>query len=207
MENSVKALYIAAGMLLGVMILSVWVYIFRQGASIGQFYEADRKTEQIQAFNSQFDKYTAVTKENSISSENLFDEKGNLPSDVVTCASLAYNINRKNDFDEKNSVTVVVEDIPSSLGLSSGPYYIYSKESQPKGAFVNYANNEVDFNKFLKAFNQVKILYSRNSEVVYKYYFDVEADGLEYSEITGKINKITFICKEVKNFDDLKEQN
>lgn len=196
MENSVKALYIAAGMLLGVMILSVWVYIFSQGASLGRNYEADRKTEQIQAFNSQFDKYTGV-----LSPENWpFESKSNTPSDVISCASLAYNINQKNEFDEKNCVEVVVKNLPSGK-----TYYIHSSDTQPKNAFEDASKNTIEFNQFLSDFNKVKILYSSNSEVVYNYYFNVEADGLSYSEETGKINKIVFTCKKVKNFSELAE--
>ena len=106
MENAVKALYIAAGMLIGVMVLSVWVYLFRQGASLGQFYETDQNTLQITAFNSQFEKYTNITERKP--GELKFLAKGNLPSDVITCANLAYDINRKADFDEKDCVEVIV---------------------------------------------------------------------------------------------------
>lgn len=203
MENSVKAIYIAAGMLLGVMILSVWVYLFRQGASLGQNYEADRNTERIVAFNSQFDKYTNITNQWKDSEHGYaFDTKGNLPSDVITCANLAYTINRKNDYDIENHVEVEVK-------LGGGKSYnVFSEEIQPKDFFVLPSRSKAtDFNSFLQYYSKVKIVninsnkYKSSGESIYEYYFDVGADGLEYSEVTGKIKKIIFNCVETEEFN------
>ena len=201
MDNSVKALYIAAGMLLGVMILSVWVYIFSQGASLGRNYDADKKTEQITAFNGQFDKYIGKAKQNDSDKGYSFEEKSNVASDIVTCASLAYDINRKNDYDVENHVEIVVE-MPSSK-----TYHIYPDERQSKDAFsITSFSNKISFSKFLKDYSNVKIVnitssrYNSSSEAIYQYYFDLDASKLEYSEITGKIKKVTFTVYETRKF-------
>lgn len=233
MENSVKALYIAAGMLFGVMILSVWVYIFRQGASLGQFYEADRNTERIQAFNSQFEKYDLSTIQRSAAYGYSFEEKGNTASDVITCANLVYNINKKNDFDERNSVEMIVK-------IGGTKYYVHSAEYQPKEFFLVDESKETarsktseyditsnkckSFNEFLQEYNKVKIVniavpspyqeLSTSAETIYKYYFDIDKDesgtageGIQYSEITGKVNKIVFTLYETEEFDTLGQGN
>ena len=230
MENAVKAIYIAAGMLLGVMILSVLVYIFRQGASLGRNYDIDRQTEQITAFNSQFEKYTGVAlQRKNLSKEDYgysFEEKSNIPSDVVTCANLAYNINRKNEYDVVNHVKVIVK-------INTNTYYIYPYESQPKNCFLtinetaakNAAKNSISntdtskcksFYDFLREYNDVKIVnisakkYNSSGESIYRYYFDVDEDenghkgmGIQYSDVTGKVNKIVFKAVPTAEFDSL----
>lgn len=223
MENSVKALYIAAGMLLGVMILGVWVYMFRQGASVGQNYEADRITLQIQAFNSQFEKYTVVTDQRLENDGYSFAEKGNIPSDVITCANLAYNINRKNEFDATNCVEV-------SVVIGGTTYSIHSAEAQPKNHFLiniskasarsatsyNTSNTSTckSFYDFLREYNNVKIVniddpsktpndYSSYAETIYEYYFDVRPNGIHYNENTGKVDEMVFTAVRTNGFDNL----
>lgn len=225
MENAVKAMYIAAGMLLGVMILSVWVYLFRQGASLGQNYEADQKTQQITAFNNQFEKYTNVT---SRKLDGTFEAKGNLPSDVVTCANLAYNINRKSEFDTRDNVEVIVV-------IGTDRYYVNSCEQQPKNYFIKNRNRSassslptnptqaqlddtntyLSFDDFMKTYSNVKIDSSHtDNELIYEYYFDVDETrtnntdilpgalgrSIQYSNITGKVVRIVFIANKTTDF-------
>lgn len=227
MENAVKAMYIAAGMLLGVMILSVLVYLFSQGASLGKNYDIDRRTEQITAFNSQFEKYAGrAIQRTTVAYGYSFEEKSNIPSDVITCANLAYNINRKNEYDDKNHVEVIVK-----LGGSTS-YYVYPYESQPKNYFLinmskSSARNATSINtsdssqcksfyEFLQQYSNVKIVnisstnYNYSGETIYEYYFDVDKDetgtagmGLHYSDVTGKVDKIVFTAVKTNRFDDL----
>lgn len=216
MENSVKALYIAVGMLLGVMILSVWVYLFRQGAAFGQHYDARIQTEQITAFNSQFEKYSNTTKQRVATYGYSFKQKGNIPSDVITCANLAYNINRKNEYDEINCVEVAVK-------VDGKIYYVHSASAQPKNYFLinidkararsttsfdtTNTNKCKSFYDFMKEYNNVKIVniiagkYSTSSETIYEYYFDVNPDGIHYNENTGKIDEIIFTAVHTNMFD------
>ena len=224
MENAVKALYMAAGMLLGVMILGVWVYLFRQGARLGQSYEADKVTKQIQAFNSQFEKYTVVTNQRGASDGYTFENKGNLPSDVITCANLAFDVNTRNEFDEFNCVEMEVKINASTI------YYIHSAKAQPKNNFLintgktaaraassfDTTNPSVckSFYDFMKEYNKVKIVnikdpsktpndYSSTAESIYEYYFDVKPDGFHYSDKTGKVDKIVFTAVKTNGFNNL----
>lgn len=226
MENAIKAIYIAAGMLLGVMILSVLVYVFTSFSSIGKNYEIDTNTQRIVAFNSQFDKYAGITKQSNKKDDGYcFKEKSNIISDVITCANLAYNINRKNEYDEINHVEVAVRIDDENI------YYLYPYETQPQNCFFINVNREqakinnfdaktqtISFYNFLQKYSNIKIVninsknYKSRGETIYEYYFDVNFDetgksstagkGIHYSEVTGKVDKIVFTAVKTIMFDN-----
>ena len=86
MENATKALLIAAGVLIAMMILSMGVYLYY---SIGSYVERSQEQiaqQELDKFNTQFYNYQAV--ENEIFSFQ----------DVITAANLAYENNKKYDF-------------------------------------------------------------------------------------------------------------
>ena len=57
MENASKALLMAAGVLIGVLILSLIVTLFASAGSLSNEYEKTKKAEAIQQFNVNFTKY------------------------------------------------------------------------------------------------------------------------------------------------------
>ena len=77
MENASKALLMAAGVLLGILLLSVMIYVFRQGARVQQTYDQKQITNQLELYNSKFEKYD---RDNNILTaellENYFKENG-----------------------------------------------------------------------------------------------------------------------------------
>lgn len=86
MENATKALLMAAGVLIGILILSMGVYLYY---SIGGYVSQTRDKIQQQSldkFNTQFYNYLAGN-----NNEFAFQ-------DVVTAANLAYENNNKYDF-------------------------------------------------------------------------------------------------------------
>lgn len=224
MENALKALYMAAGLLIGVMVISVLVYIFRNGARLGENYELNTENLQTIKFNNQFNNYAKVTNQTSYASEGYsFIEKGCTASDVITCANLAMSINKQNDYDERNMVQIIV------VLDASTKYYIHSMPNQPRNRFVKNLllndttkqitdfndTNSLDFYEFLKKYNEVRIVdinsdnYKSTAETIYKYYFDVDKDengvanqAITVSELTGKINKIVFTLNPTEHFDD-----
>lgn len=85
MENATKAMLIAAGVLIGVMILSLGVALFSElQAYVESSHERMRFNEQ-NAFNSQFAKY---------------EDSTSTIQDVVTAANLAYQNNVDYNADE-----------------------------------------------------------------------------------------------------------
>ena len=223
MENAIRAFYIGAGLIIAVMVLSVLVYMFRNGARLGASYELSVERNQITKFNGQFDAYAKVTNQLSSAADGYsFIEKGNTASDIITCANLAMSVNEQNDYDERNMLQVIVV-------TAHDTYAIYPIENQPKNKFIKNMTlatartitdfsdtNTLDFYDFLKEYNKVRIVdiqsdnyRSRSPETIYQYYFDVNEDengvenqGLSYSETTGRIDKIVFTLNPTEHFEE-----
>lgn len=96
MENAVQALVIAAGVLIGVMILSLGISLY---SSLGEYITNTQEqaiSKEIQQFNEQFLKYINC---NDSSSQVEFVLK---IQDIVTAANSAYENNRKYELTEQN---------------------------------------------------------------------------------------------------------
>lgn len=223
MENAVKAMYIAGATMIALLVLSALIYMFRNGARLGQGYEQIQMNTQIVKFNSQFDSYAKITNQLTSSAYGYsFIVKGSTASDIITCANLAISVNEQNDFDEVNSIQVIVV-------CGGDKYAVYPIPNQPKNKFIknkslsesrtrtNFNDDEVlDFNEFLKMYNNVRIVdivsdrFTSVGESIYEYYFDVDKDengsnpgqGITYSEVTGKANKIVFTRVKTQHFDN-----
>lgn len=92
MENATRALLIAAGTLMGVMILSLGVYMYY---NLGEYIATTQEEMESNArnkFNAQFYKYVNEGDENNILTIQ----------DVVTVANLAYQNNKQHGVDEAN---------------------------------------------------------------------------------------------------------
>ena len=57
MENASKALIIAGGILIAILIVTVAVYLFTNYGSIGKSYDQTLQTTEIQKFNENFTRY------------------------------------------------------------------------------------------------------------------------------------------------------
>ena len=133
MENAIKAMYMAVGMIIAVLLIGVWVYMFRSAGKLSESYEFKKSTEQVQAFNSKFENYDIKTSQRTTSNDGYsFKEKWNTASDVISCANLAFDINRKNDYDFQQTVSVKVK-ISSTLCYYLVPYKIQEKNKFIKG--------------------------------------------------------------------------
>lgn len=112
MENAVKALYIAAGVLIGVMILSLGVALF---ASLQNYVDsAQERVEfnELNSFNTQFTKY--INYENGVRQYELTIQ------DIITAAGRAYENNSSYNLD-----TTQWQESESSLYVS-----VYLKETR-----------------------------------------------------------------------------
>ena len=105
MENAVKALYIAAGVLMGVMVLSLGVALF---ASLQNYVDSSKEQiefNELNSFNTQFNKY--VNYANGVKQFDLTIQ------DVITAAGKAYENNSSYNID-----TNVWGESPNSLYVS-----------------------------------------------------------------------------------------
>ena len=106
MENAVKALLIVAGVLIGVMILSLGVSLY---TSLNQYVEYNQQeivNREIQQFNDQFFKYVNCE---SLSDSNDVDFILTI-HDIVTAANTAYENNLEYGLTE--------------IGYVEGNYYV-----------------------------------------------------------------------------------
>lgn len=88
MENASKALLMAAGVLIGMLILSLAIYlIISFGTTSAEFHEQNRR-QQLDQFNSQFTSYVG--------------KEGITIHDVVTIANLATETNIYYEFKKRN---------------------------------------------------------------------------------------------------------
>lgn len=89
MENASKALIMAASILIGIMILSLAVFMFMNFASTSSDIHEQVQQDQINQFNTQFTSYV--------------DKEGITIHDVVTVANLAKENNQYYDLTENEA--------------------------------------------------------------------------------------------------------
>ena len=124
MENASKALLMAAGILVGVLILALMVTLFLSSRELSTEYEKTKQTEAVQQFNVNFTKYLGqdltihqvVTicnfaysnKIHKVSVNGISDEKNN----PYTADGIQGNLNEEytltiDDYDENGYITKI----------------------------------------------------------------------------------------------------
>lgn len=95
MENASKALIMAGGVLIGMLIISVMIFVFRKAGQLSSEYDTQLSDSELVKFNSQFE---------------LYAKKDNTYFDVITVSNLAYSVNNQNgnDTSENNSVKIYI---------------------------------------------------------------------------------------------------
>ena len=155
MENAVKALYMAAGVLIGIMILSLAVVLF---SSLQGYMEETNKQimfNEVTRFNAKYTKY--VDTELTI-------------QDIITVASEAYENNKSYNID------------PNAWNESSNSLYIaiylenngrIDQKMGENGEMVELlGNNNASVQKYKCANSDVE--YSENTGKIFKMTFRVE---------------------------------
>lgn len=96
MENASKALIMAGGILVGVLVLSLMVYLFADFGSTFAQINAQNKQNQLSQFNSKFTAYE--------------DKEGLTIYDVITVAGYAKENNKYYEENENNQIIVYLEN-------------------------------------------------------------------------------------------------
>ena len=116
MENASKALLMAAGVLIGLMIISLAVFLFSNfGGTSAKIYEQVREN-QIKQFNSQFTAYVDNT------NVTIYD--------VVSMANLATQNNKEHGYSKKTAegkddyISVEMDGISIEYGTEKDPSLI-----------------------------------------------------------------------------------
>ena len=109
MENASKALIMAAAVLIGVMIISLAVYLFLYFGSYAEGVENQNNENQISQFNSQFLSYQG--------------KEGLTIYDVISIANMAKDYNAENGFYDTNDLGYIQVSVPGTISskVSSNP--------------------------------------------------------------------------------------
>lgn len=177
MENATQALFMAAGVLIAVMIISLGVYLFSSTSSIGESYERRMSETEMLKFNNKFEPFNKISKSKDVTITDLEGNEKTLTiyynyntiSDVVSAINLAMNINEKNNHDSGSGVIVTAQGLGIDLQTD------------------NILN--VDLNELLLDYSENKLILVNNSnQRIYKYYFDGEV----IQDDTGYVHEIKF---------------
>ena len=131
MENASKALLMAAGVLIGILILSLGVYLFATFGSASAELHKENEQNQINQFNSQFTLYVG--------------KEGVTIYDVVTVANLATENNINYEYNKRSSATdgkdsyISVQFVNSNISEYNGRYIERGFDSNSKDT-TNYYN-------------------------------------------------------------------
>ena len=209
MENASKALIIAGGTILGIMILSIMLYLFRAGGRVSQRIDDKQIYYNIQMFNQQFENFAGT--EEHVDRETgaiTTRPKGNTISDVITCINLASDANRDVGYNALNAVSVelILDDshVYSVVGIIplernyvlvghadtlDSTYRANSNANIPKLNVLELRNKPIsELHISLPAGVTASptetlgecVRDLKTNKMIYKYEFEVPEDGIEY---------------------------
>ena len=125
MENASKALIMAAGLLIGIVVLSIFAYEFITISNTGEQYGQQIRKRQIAEFNSQFESYAY---EYSYENPNLGTPRRLKAQEVVRLFYLVSDWNKNNEDDQIDII------IPNSIANRYGQAtnFAYGKQDNFK---------------------------------------------------------------------------
>lgn len=221
MDSLVKALYMAATVLIAVLILTGMVYIFREGAELNMNYDNSTAAKNLAKFNARIEALITRNHNNSFiilgRDRNSYDTKEfSCADEVVSVINLAYDYNKQNECDQFNQIEVYIYD-GATVKYSMKVFNQYDNmknlissgeilEGNPAYGSTNI--NKITFADFLKEYGtsmiepdaKVKLegkMSSDNLDAIrtqnnYIYQYLFEATVEYDEEFSGKINKIEF---------------
>lgn len=161
MENATKALLITAGVLIGVLILSLGTYLYYSLSSYLDENQSQIERNELNKFNVKFSKYV-----NYSGNDKQFDLSIH---DVVTAANIAYENNRYYNLDSSNAGNTNTLYVEVKVQLDGGK--INLEEELKNKSVEDIINKNVD-TKF-KCTNE-NIKYSTVTGRVYSITFEKE---------------------------------
>jgi hypothetical protein len=224
MENAVKALIMVAGLIIGVLVIGLLVYLFRIGGNVASNYEQSMSEGEIASFNAKFEKYiTQLTTNPEANSganngySNLFIQQSNNIHDIVSVINLAYDVNAQlKSSNSTDGLQVVLHaDIDYYMNAQIlSDYYektkawpqdkkrrqkniVFTKENPQQNYNNNDGSDEIkELDDLVKQYND-SVLYNNGkyNQRIYKTYFDC-TESL-YSE-RGRLYKLVFTLVDTK---------
>lgn len=174
MENATKSLLMAAGVLIGILIMTAFIWVFRKGGQMLETVDNRETSEAIAEYNS---KLIIYNRDNN----NIFD--------VITACNMAFDINTQNMFDSKNGLGI-------TINIPGNPIYILERddENQEKGKIngkklTSFITEVID-GKILGEIEEREETIDGDIQVVHEYLHTF--NGILGYDSTGKINQINF---------------
>lgn len=177
MENASKALIMGAEILLGVMIISIGVYLFSVLSKYSAETTAEIEGTQLQQFNAQFTRFygtVSVNKDGKIVSETI---KCTL-QDIVGVANLAKMNNIRNELEEETTYSNNTEYIQVDF------QNVKNLEKKSQDELIEILKDDGNYGITVEK-DEV------NDNVAKTKYYKVTK--LEYGQNTGKVNYIKFV--------------
>ena len=187
MENASKALIMGAEILIGVMILSIGVYLFNVLGSYSADTTQEMESTRLEQFNDQFTKYYGTVSTQQEDGKIYEQTIKCTMQDVVGVANLAKMYNLRNGFET-----------PQETKENPGIYYIQIDLKTSSKTIKHLEQKEqselVDLLKDNGNYGIIVEPDERNDIVANTKYYEVTE--LDYSEITGRVNYMKFVYNE-----------
>lgn len=165
MENASRALIMAAGVLVGIMILTIAVYLFATFGAASAEVHSQKNADRINEFNTQFTTY---------------EGKSNTIYDVITAANIATENNINYELPKVSSIitaeaknTYVQVNLKNtnhnpSVCIEGASNYSYDYENLIKEELNTIAGSNTDLNKY-----SCKVYISTITKMVYRVDFNM----------------------------------
>lgn len=168
MENASKALIMAASVLLGLMIISVGVVLFKSFGGFSREITNEIQKKQIAEFNTQFLKYEGKSFNNETKQNEIIKITTH---DIVTLANLA----------QKNNIEYELTNQTQSKKKNENTYYVQIDLEEGTKKSTNLERwTEKELTDFMQENNM-------NQDNKIKYYY---INNIEISNITGRVTYV-----------------
>ena len=171
MENAAKALTMAAEVLIGVMIISVGVYLFQNFANYSRENYQKMEDTQIAEFNQQFIKFYGKNENRSIECTI---------HDIVGIANLAKQYNYQNNVENESGASDATSYIQVKLKVNSSIYGSYTNDHLEKSTPGTLTN-------LIKKYDLAKDINGNKTEVLY-----FNCVNYTINNTTKRVNSIQF---------------
>ncbi len=212
MENASRALIMAATVLLGVLLITMFVYIFREGSQVSKNYDIQQQANQLELYNSKFEYY---------------NRPNNTIMDIISVCNLAFDVNdstktllnanatdkNKYSYDDTNAIEIKIMNGSNTLFSIPNVYDVYSGKSLKKNQilkgsevisiydlaskYINYPQNQENSLKITGLGNSReddKLSTTKWSEdenkTIYEYLF--KCNQITYKEVNGQVGSMEF---------------
>ncbi len=163
MENATKALLMAGGILIGIMIATFMVLVLHKGGQMSAEYDSQLSDQTLLDFNSQFEVY-------NVPDNDFFD--------VITVVNLAYDVNVKSKWVAGDGVVVKIQ------GMTSGTYELPDSQKIQKNEMLKGSTPVGIYKDLIPIFAPLQ----EDGEREYKF----PCIEIGYNQATGRVNKMVF---------------